>query len=121
MRRPTPSDLPKRNATLTGQRVGQATVSFLRQPVAKDSLVSLVIARIRDALLRKDLKPGDYLPSEFELSRRLGVGKSRIREAVKIRKAAAGPAGQTRPPERRGARGRPVVPAPCPWDPGPPN
>lgn len=87
MRRPTPSDPPKRNATLTGQRVGQAAVSSLSQPVAKDSLVSLVIARIRDALLRKDLKPGDYLPSELELSRRLGVGKSSIREAVKMLQA----------------------------------
>jgi GntR family transcriptional repressor for pyruvate dehydrogenase complex len=87
VREPIPSDRPKRNATPAGQKLRHATVSSFRQPVAKDSLVSLVITRIRDALLRKELKAGDYLPSELELSRRLGVGKSSIREAVKMLEA----------------------------------
>jgi GntR family transcriptional repressor for pyruvate dehydrogenase complex len=50
-------------------------------------VVSLAIARIKDALLRKALKPGDYLPSEIELTKTLGIGKSSVREAVKMLQA----------------------------------
>jgi GntR family transcriptional repressor for pyruvate dehydrogenase complex len=38
-------------------------------------------------LLRKTLKPGDYLPSETELTRTFGVSKSSVREAVKMLQA----------------------------------
>jgi GntR family transcriptional repressor for pyruvate dehydrogenase complex len=55
--------------------------------MGKDSVVSLVIDRIKEALLRKDLKPGDYLPSELELTKNLGVSKSSVREAVKMLQA----------------------------------
>ena len=47
-------------------------------PLGKDSVVSLAIARITDALLRKALRPGDYLPSETELAKTLGVEKARV-------------------------------------------
>lgn len=56
-------------------------------PVGKDSVVSLAIARIKDALLSKALRPGDYLPSETELAQTLGIGKSSVREAVKMLQA----------------------------------
>jgi GntR family transcriptional repressor for pyruvate dehydrogenase complex len=56
-------------------------------PVGKDSVVSLVITRIKEALVRKDLRPGDYLPSETELTKSLGVSKSSVREAVKMLQA----------------------------------
>ncbi len=59
----------------------------LNAPVGQSSVVSQVIERIKDALIRKDLKPGDYLPSEADLSRNLGVSKSTIREAVKMLQA----------------------------------
>lgn len=62
-------------------------VRTLRAPVGKDSVVSLVIDRIKDALLRKELKPGDCLPSETERTRNLGVSKSGVREAVKMLQA----------------------------------
>jgi GntR family transcriptional repressor for pyruvate dehydrogenase complex len=55
--------------------------------VGQDSVVSRAIARIKDALLRKDLRPGDYLPSETELTKTLGIGKSSVREAVKMLQA----------------------------------
>jgi GntR family transcriptional repressor for pyruvate dehydrogenase complex len=38
-------------------------------------------------LLRKELRPGDYLPSETELTKTLGIGKSSVREAVKMLQA----------------------------------
>ena len=87
--------MPRRTAPISPQPAGRSSqaasarreVSSLRRPAANDPLVSLVIARIRDALLRKDLKPGDFLPSELELARSLGVGKSSIREAVKMLQA----------------------------------
>ncbi len=50
-------------------------------------MVSSIIERIRDALLRKDLRPGDYLPSEAELTKRLGVSRSSLREAIKMLQA----------------------------------
>jgi GntR family transcriptional repressor for pyruvate dehydrogenase complex len=43
--------------------------------------------RIKEALLRKELRPGDFLPSEAELTKSLGVSKSSVREAVKMLQA----------------------------------
>ena len=40
--------------------------------------------RIYDALLQGEIKPGDLLPSEAELSEQLCVGKSSVREAIKM-------------------------------------
>jgi GntR family transcriptional repressor for pyruvate dehydrogenase complex len=59
----------------------------LAVPVEKGTVVSLVMERIKEALVNRELKPGDYLPSEIELTRSLGVGKSSIREAVKMLQA----------------------------------
>lgn len=53
----------------------------------RESVVSLAIARIKDALLQKALKQGDFLPSETELTKTLGIGKSSVREAVKMLQA----------------------------------
>ena len=38
---------------------------------------------IHDYILRHQLKPGDLLPSEAELSREIGVSRNVIREAIK--------------------------------------
>ena len=40
--------------------------------------------RIYDALLQGEIKGGDLLPSEAELSEQLNVGKSSVREAIKM-------------------------------------
>jgi len=80
---PPPRPLARRSST--GPR--RAVARTLRAPVRKDSVVSLVIDRVKDALLRKELKPGDYLPSETELTRNLGVSKSSVREAIKMLQA----------------------------------
>lgn len=68
-------------------RTAKTPVRQLRVVAGKDSIVSSVIDRIREALLRRDLKPGDYLPSETELTQTLGVSKSSVREAVKMLQA----------------------------------
>ena len=59
----------------------------LSTPVGKDSVVLLVLERIKEALIYNELRPGDFLPSEEELTRNLGVGKSSVREAVKMLQA----------------------------------
>lgn len=80
-----------RRTTRTGAsraRIANSMVArSLGVPVAKDSVVSLAIARIHDALLQKALRPGDYLPSETALTKTLGIGKSSVREAVKMLQA----------------------------------
>ena len=48
----------------------------LSTPLEKRSVVNLVINRIKEAIIRKEIKPGSYLPSEADLAQSLGVGKS---------------------------------------------
>jgi GntR family transcriptional repressor for pyruvate dehydrogenase complex len=82
--------LSKQFVRLTRTQTSRATkkpVRPFRVTAGKDSIVSSVIDHIREALLRRDLKPGDYLPSETELTRTFGVSKSSVREAVKMLQA----------------------------------
>lgn len=51
------------------------------------SIAFQLLERIKSALIRGDLKPGDYLPSETELTHSLGIGKSSVREAIKMLQA----------------------------------
>ena len=44
----------------------------------------MVMERIKEALIQRTLKPGDRLPTENELCESLKVGKSSVREAVKM-------------------------------------
>lgn len=64
-------------------------IKSLAEPVEPRSVSRsrLVLERIKEALINKELKPGDYLPSESELVKNLGVGKSSVREAVKMLEA----------------------------------
>ena len=63
-------------------------IRSLKKPVnQKESVVQLVVERIKQALLKRELMPGDYLPSETELTRSLGISKSSVREAIKMLQA----------------------------------
>lgn len=55
--------------------------------IERNSVALQVLERIKAALIRGELQPGDYLPSEGELAQRLGIGKSSVREAVKMLQA----------------------------------
>ena len=59
----------------------------LAKPISNDSLVNQVISRITESLINNELAPGDRLPTENAMVISLGVGKSSVREAVKILQA----------------------------------
>ena len=48
------------------------------------SMVQQVIDRLTQAILDKQLRPGDKIPTETELAESLGIGRSTVREAIKI-------------------------------------
>jgi GntR family transcriptional regulator, transcriptional repressor for pyruvate dehydrogenase complex len=59
----------------------------LSKPIKNQSILAMVLDRIKEALINKELKPGDLLPSETELVTNLGVGKTSVREAIKMLQA----------------------------------
>lgn len=56
-------------------------------PVPKQSLSKMVVEKIKEGLISGAITPGEFLPSETELSERFGVGKSSVREAIKMLEA----------------------------------
>ena len=62
----------------------QKSANSLTTPVPRGSLVNFVVERIKEALLNGEIKPGEYLPPEAELAKNLNVGKSSVREALKM-------------------------------------
>ena len=56
----------------------------LIQARQRGSAVDSVIATIRDLLITKQLKRGDRLPNEIELTQKLNTSRGTIREAMKI-------------------------------------
>jgi len=57
------------------------------QSIQQPTVVDQIIETIKDALISGDLVPGQQLPSEPELARQLGVGRSAVREALKVLQA----------------------------------
>lgn len=55
--------------------------------IDRSSVAQQLLERIKKALIRGELLPGDYLPSENELTHSLGIGKSSVREAIKMLQA----------------------------------
>ena len=56
-------------------------------PVHREPLSVVVAGRLREAILRGDLAQGSALPSEQQLGQQLGVGRSTVREALRILQA----------------------------------
>jgi GntR family transcriptional repressor for pyruvate dehydrogenase complex len=54
------------------------------EPVKRVALTDAVVEQIYDQMISGRLKPGDRLPSETELSSVLTVGRSTIREALRV-------------------------------------
>lgn len=56
-------------------------------PVERKPLSHVVVEKIKDGILHGALKPGEFLPPEAQLADSLGVGKSSVREAIKMLEA----------------------------------
>jgi GntR family transcriptional regulator, transcriptional repressor for pyruvate dehydrogenase complex len=54
------------------------------RPVQRSNLVDIVISSIREMIRDRPLEPGQKLPTEAEMARQLGVGRSTIREALRV-------------------------------------
>lgn len=52
--------------------------------INRSSVVQRVIDCLTEAMLSGELRPGDKIPTEMELSEQLGVARNSIREAIKI-------------------------------------
>ncbi|MDC7286950.1 GntR family transcriptional regulator [Blautia schinkii] len=61
--------------------------TILNTTLQSRSVVNTVIDVVISAIVRGEIKPGDKLPTEMELSRDLGVARNSIREAIKILEA----------------------------------
>ena len=60
---------------------------FLKEPVGGKSVVGKIVDNITNAIINGELKPGDKIPTEGELSEAMGVGRNSVREAIKILEA----------------------------------
>lgn len=60
---------------------------FMNSSLAHKSVVERVVDQITNAIINGELKPGDKIPTEPELSVTFGVGRNSIREAIKILEA----------------------------------
>ncbi len=60
---------------------------LLGKPLNNESVVSRIVNRITDAIIANELKPGDKLPTETELSETFKVGRNSVREAIKTLEA----------------------------------
>ena len=54
------------------------------KPVKQKTVVSQVMEQLREMIASGTLKPNDKVPNEYELAERFGIGRSTIREALKI-------------------------------------
>lgn len=61
-----------------------ASPSIIRSNNTVDGLVHELSSYLTDAIINGELKPGDKLPSDRNLSASYGVGRSAIREALKV-------------------------------------
>ena len=57
------------------------------KPIERIPVVSQVVTNIQELIVESDLKPGDKIPTEKELYEMFGVGRSTVREALRMLQA----------------------------------
>jgi len=62
----------------------EETDTLLNQSLENTSVVDQIIERITQSIVEGELKPGDKIPTEYELAKSLHVGRNSIREAIKV-------------------------------------
>ncbi len=55
-----------------------------REQISQRTVVAQVMARLKELIASGQYHPGDRLPTEQELAQEFGVGRSSIREAIKV-------------------------------------
>jgi len=63
--------------------MGELTQKYLK-PIKTKSVVQQVVDRLTQALINKELRPGDKIPTEQELAATFGAARNSVREAIKI-------------------------------------
>jgi DNA-binding FadR family transcriptional regulator len=63
--------------------MGEPKQKYLK-PIKSKSVVQQVIDRLTLALIHKELRPGDKIPTEQELAATFGAARNSVREAIKI-------------------------------------
>ncbi len=58
--------------------------TLAQDPIQKNTVVGQIMERVKDLIASGVYKPGDRLPTEQELSEMFQVGRSSIREALKV-------------------------------------
>lgn len=58
--------------------------SISLQPIEQRTVTEIVVPRLEVQLSNGDLKQADKLPTERQLARQLKVGRTRVREALKL-------------------------------------
>lgn len=69
------------------ERISQQKISGgskLLRPLKNVSVVDKIVQRLTDALIMRELKPGEKIPTEMELSESMQVGRNSVREAIKV-------------------------------------
>jgi GntR family transcriptional regulator, transcriptional repressor for pyruvate dehydrogenase complex len=67
-----------------GGRHVEKTIPLTYTPVRRQTVVGQVMEQIKELIASGRLKPGDKIPTEQELAVKFGVGRSSIREAIKV-------------------------------------
>lgn len=83
-------------------------MSALFQPVSSGRISTDIVEQVKDAIRRGELRPGDRLPPERDLTEQLGVSRVSVRDALRILEAHG------LVEVRVGARGGAYVTAPAP-------
>jgi GntR family transcriptional repressor for pyruvate dehydrogenase complex len=64
-----------------------ARVSDLFQPVSSGRISTDIVEQVKDAIRRGELRPGDRLPPERDLTEQLGVSRVSVRDALRVLEA----------------------------------
>ncbi len=65
------------------EKKGVEAPKYLKK-ISNMSIVDSVIDRLTNAILDRELKPGDKIPTESELASGMGIGRNSVREAIKV-------------------------------------
>ena len=60
-----------------------SNTSYLKK-INSESVVQKVIDNLTEAMIQRQLRPGDKIPTETVLAESMGVGRNSVREAIKI-------------------------------------